>query len=199
MYDVALSFAGEDREYVQQVADILHEIGIRVFYDVYEEVDLWGKDLYTHLDDIYRVKSRHCIMFISKYYKEKLWTNHERASAQARAFIEKSEYILPVRFDNTEIPGIRQTTGYLDLNKYSPEQFATLVARKVKPDYDVDLLIDYLKKWLVHYEINVVGTEIEFKCEAEEYYGKFPLRLLLDMYRLNQLDHMFLHPSIVPW
>jgi len=49
-YDVALSFAGEDREYVEIVADILHELGVKVFYDKYEEADLWGRDLYTHLD-----------------------------------------------------------------------------------------------------------------------------------------------------
>jgi hypothetical protein len=39
-YDVALSFAGEDREYVNQVAGVLNELGIRVFYDKYEQVDL---------------------------------------------------------------------------------------------------------------------------------------------------------------
>ena len=43
MYDVALSFAGEDRPYVQQVAQRLVESGIKVFYDDFEKVDLWGK------------------------------------------------------------------------------------------------------------------------------------------------------------
>jgi len=39
-FDVALSFAGEDRKYVEQVAGFLQEMGIRVFYDKYEEVTL---------------------------------------------------------------------------------------------------------------------------------------------------------------
>ncbi len=39
-YDVCFSFAGEDREYVEQVADTARSKGIRVFYDMYEEVDL---------------------------------------------------------------------------------------------------------------------------------------------------------------
>lgn len=47
-YDVTLSFAGEDRAYVEKVAAALYSLGIRVFYDRYEQVDLWGKDLYTH-------------------------------------------------------------------------------------------------------------------------------------------------------
>ncbi len=48
-YDVTLSFAGEDRPYVEQVAHSLRELGIKVFYDKYYEADLWGKNLYTHL------------------------------------------------------------------------------------------------------------------------------------------------------
>jgi len=30
-FDVALSFAGEDRSYVSEVADVLREMGFRVF------------------------------------------------------------------------------------------------------------------------------------------------------------------------
>src|SRR5688572_21464405 len=105
-YDVALSFAGEDRKYVQRVADILVNLSVRVFYDEYEKSDLWGKDLVGHLDDVYRNKARYCLMFISKHYAKKLWTTHERKSASARAFRARSEYILPGRFDDTDIPGL---------------------------------------------------------------------------------------------
>jgi hypothetical protein len=52
-FDVALSFAGEDREYVGTIANQLRARGIRLFYDQYEQVTLWGKDLYEHLDDVY--------------------------------------------------------------------------------------------------------------------------------------------------
>jgi hypothetical protein len=41
-YHVALSFAGEDRAYVDGVAAKLHASGVKVFYDRYEEVALWG-------------------------------------------------------------------------------------------------------------------------------------------------------------
>ncbi len=36
-YDVALSFAGEDRDYVDKVAKRLQEKGVKVFYDKFEE------------------------------------------------------------------------------------------------------------------------------------------------------------------
>lgn len=133
-YDVALSFAGEDRSYVSQVAHILNSLGVRVFYDEFEEVKLWGKDLYTYLDDIYQNKARYCVIFISVNYANKLWTNHERQSAQARAFQQaRQEYILPARFDDTVIPGIRPTVGYIELRNKTPEQFAYIIAQKVNP------------------------------------------------------------------
>src|SRR5689334_12046341 len=48
-YDVALSFAGEQRPYVLRVAAALRRRGVRTFYDDYEKPEMWGKDLYEHL------------------------------------------------------------------------------------------------------------------------------------------------------
>ena len=131
-YDIALSFAGEEREYVEKVQEYLKDNGISVFYDRHEEVDLWGKDLYVHLDEVYRKKAKYCVMFLSRSYASKVWPNHERESAQARAFEEKKEYILPARFDDTEIPGIRPTVGYIDLRGKAPEEFGCLILNKLK-------------------------------------------------------------------
>jgi hypothetical protein len=202
-YDVALSFAGENREYVDKVANILHELGIKVFYDNFEQVNLWGKNLYTYLDDIYQHKSTFCVMFISRHYKEKLWTNHERESAQARAFIENQEYILPARFDDTVIPGVRPTTGYIELTSIKPDDLAYMIAKKLNKDIDVQILINYLSSQLPDYEIKAEGTKLIFKCDIEDYYGEFPIRLMLEMAKAsdentNWIDYMFLRPSIVP-
>jgi hypothetical protein len=130
-YDIALSFAGEQRDYVQKVASILTKEGISVFYDKFEESNLWGKDLYEHLDDVYRKKSKYCIIFISKEYSNKNWTNHERKSALERAFRENAEYILPVRFDDTEIPGVRSTIGYIDARKKKPKELVNIIKIKL--------------------------------------------------------------------
>lgn len=132
IYDVALSFAGEDRNYVEQVAGFLKNMKIRVFYDDHEKTDLWGKDLYQHLDKIYRLYAKYCVVFCSKSYIKKRWTNHELKSAQVRAFEDNEEYILPAKFDNSEIPGLRTTVGYLDLNKLTPEQLAEQIKKKIK-------------------------------------------------------------------
>lgn len=137
-YEIVLSFAGEDRVYVEAVAKFLKEAGILVFYDKYEESTLWGKDLAEHLDKVYRGSARYCVMFISSAYKDNVWPTHERRSALAKALLERTEYILPARFDNTEIPGIRSTLGYVDLTKKSPEQLGVLIAEKLGKLESVD-------------------------------------------------------------
>ncbi len=130
-YDVCLSFAGDDRLYVEKVAEELRKAGVRVFYDRYEQVELWGKDLYAHLSDIYSTAARYCVLFVSASYARRVWTNHERAAAQERAIREHGEYVLPVRFDGTSIPGLRRTIGYLDLKKISPAKLAKMIVQKL--------------------------------------------------------------------
>lgn len=130
-FDIALSFAGEDREYVDKVATILLSKGVSVFYDKYEEADMWGKNLYDYLCDVYRNKAFYTIMFISKYYKEKMWTNLERQAMQSRAFQENQEYILPARFDDTDISGVLPTVGFISLVDKSPEDFCNTIIKKL--------------------------------------------------------------------
>ncbi|WGH75753.1 TIR domain-containing protein [Tenacibaculum tangerinum] len=148
-YDVVLSFAGEDRDYVEKTASFLRKSGIKVFYDLYEDIDLWGKDLYQHLDDVYQNKAKYAVVFISEHYKRKLWTNHELKSAQARAFSESEEYILPARFDDTEIPGIRKTIGYVSLIDLTPINFAKKIIKKlgdIEPEKFLPDDITYIKE-----------------------------------------------------
>lgn len=131
-YDLAISFAGEDRDVAAQIASALDAVGVRVFYDDYEKADLWGKDLYEYLADIYANHARYCLMLLSENYARKLWTNHERQNAQARAFREREEYILPVKLDDTEIPGIRPTVGYVDLRLTTIPELVQMVLVKLQ-------------------------------------------------------------------
>lgn len=144
-YHVALSFAGEDREYIEQVAVHLRDEGVDVFYDKFEEDDLWGKDLYTHLSDVYQKRAYFTVMFVSAAYGTKLWPNHERKSAQARAFTESREYILPAFFDESvEVPGLLRTTGYISLKNKSPEDLAKLIVSKLqKSDVRISKRMSY--------------------------------------------------------
>jgi hypothetical protein len=130
-FDVCLSFAGEQRDYVERIAAALKAHGLHVFYDQDKDIAaaLWGRDLGEVLDYVYREGSRFCLMFISADYAAKAWTRRERRSALARA-VEQDEYVLPARFDDTELPGFRPTIGYVDLREIAPATLVEFVLRK---------------------------------------------------------------------
>src|SRR6266487_3665883 len=130
-YDIALSIAGEDRAYAEALAEELKRRKIKYFYDDEEKHNLWGKNLYPYLSDLYQNEAHYCVIFISKHYATKRWTTHEREAAQARAFQENEEYILPIRLDNTELPGILPTVAYLEWPPETAETVADLIARKL--------------------------------------------------------------------
>lgn len=131
VYEVVLSYAGEDRQYVEAVAEFLKGRGVSVFYDRFEEVSLWGKDLTEYLDKVFRGSARFCVMFISQYYAEKAWPTYEKRSAFAKAIENREEYILPGRFDDTQVPGLRPTIVYVDLGVKTPEELGRMVLQKL--------------------------------------------------------------------
>jgi hypothetical protein len=130
-YDVALSFAGENRDYVEEVAEELRNLGVTVFYDHFEEVELWGKDLAEHLGKVYGSDARFVVLFLSRAYAAKAWPRHEKQFALASQISTGQERVLPVRFDDTEIPGLPSTVGYLDLRVLTPAKLAELIRQKV--------------------------------------------------------------------
>ena len=195
-YDVVLSFAGEDREYVEECADILTALGIKVFYDSYEQDVLWGKDLYTFLADIYSNKARYAIVFISQHYVKKCWTKHEFKFINERMFNSETEYLLPVFLDDTKLCGIPETQGYLT-NK-TPYEVAVMFAKKINKDIDVELMKSELQQSLPTYEITVRGTNVRFYSAVEEFDAEYPLSFLMELYKLDMLYDLFILPALVP-
>lgn len=131
-YDVCLSFASEQRDYVQQVYNELINNNVRVFYDQGNDIEtmLWGRNLIEVFTDIYKKNARFCVMFLSKDYAHKAWTNLERRRALSRALMEDI-YILPVRMDKTEIPGFDDSLGYLDATTKLPSEIAQQIILKL--------------------------------------------------------------------
>ena len=102
-WDVTLSFAGAQRDYVGQVAKALKARGVRCFYDADEQVRLWGMHLAEELPRIYAEESAAVVVFISAEYADRDWTRLERRAALARAVAEAGVYVLPARFDDSGI------------------------------------------------------------------------------------------------
>ena len=130
-YEVALSFAGEQRHYVEEVARALQSRGIAVFYDEFEKVSLWGESLTEEFHRIFENDAGRVVMFISGDYVQNAWPRHERRSALSKAVHESTEYVLPVRFDDTEVPGLPTDVSYLHAKEYSPSELAAMIGEKL--------------------------------------------------------------------
>lgn len=134
-FDVAMSFAGEDRSLVEAVVTQLQRSGVRVFYDDDQAAAMWGEDLIEYFDQIYRLKSRYAILFISHHYATKMWTRHERRSALARGLEQSEPYVLPIRLDDTALDGLRPTVGYLDARRVGLSGIVEAVLAKLSGGY----------------------------------------------------------------
>jgi hypothetical protein len=131
LFDVALSFSGKQREYVKECFDELLRLNIKAFYDDHEKTSIWGKDLYQHLDNIYRHYAEYCVVFISKSYIERTLPLHELKSTQNAELFNKHEYLLPVRFDDSELPGLRDTIAYINAERITPVELAKIIKDKI--------------------------------------------------------------------
>lgn len=203
-YDVAFSFAGEDREYVEQVALFLKKKNIAVFYDYFEEENLWGKNLVSYLEEIYTCKSKYCVIFISKYYVQKEWTSYESATAMVRMLnsnLKQVEYILPVKFDETKVPGVLSTIGFIDGKRKSPDELGNLIIKKL---YSSDLnnaelisleifkanLINVLSKgfppnWIISYEEAEQYIQFNYTYHDFFYHLEFAFQIEENVLLLN--------------
>lgn len=76
-YDVALSFAGEDRAFAQALFDELEERGLTVFYDHTEQARILGEDLERFFAPIYAADADYVVVILGPSYGERRWTRFE--------------------------------------------------------------------------------------------------------------------------
>jgi TIR domain-containing protein len=113
-FDVAVSFASEDREFVGEIVSQLTASNARVFCDSDFSAGIRGEELPGHLDRIYRRKTPHAVIFVSRFYAEKMWVRYERRAVITGAHDNSGIHILAVRLDDTSLPGLRPAIGCLD-------------------------------------------------------------------------------------
>lgn len=130
-FDVAPSFAEQDRAQVEPIVRRLEELGVKVYYDEDQVVARWGLDLVEHIVETLTHKVRYVLMFASRHYVGHKWAQHERRTAQARALELQNEYVLPIKLDDTEVPGLLSTIGFLDRRKHTVDVIAQAVVEKL--------------------------------------------------------------------
>jgi TIR domain len=131
-FDVLLSFAGVERHYARAIYDIASANGLHIFLDEESQHEIWGKNLVEYLNHTYRQRGSYVLVLLSVAYLERAYTRVERRAAFDRMIHEESEYLLPVKVDDSWIEGLPISTGYLDLRIHGVLGVCELLVRKIR-------------------------------------------------------------------
>lgn len=106
-YDVAISYAKNDREVAEALASRLAARGLRVFYDRTRAETLWGERLGDVLTEIYGRAATVVVVLVSCHYGASRWTMLERNAARSRLGAhDTAGSVLPLCLDDTEPVGL---------------------------------------------------------------------------------------------
>ena len=132
-FDVALSFPGEIRDYIEPVvAELEHNIGPNsYFYDSNYVSQLARPSLDVLLQDIYRNRSKLVVVFLCSDYQEKEWCGIEFRAIKEIIMQHDNEKVMFVKMDEGEVAGVFKTDGYVDGRKYVPAEVARFIQERV--------------------------------------------------------------------
>ena len=66
--------------------------------------------------------------------------------------VKQIEYILPVKFDETKVPGILGTIGFVDGKKKTPEELGKLIINKISKKNDIQnscVTVEEFKEYMI--------------------------------------------------
>ncbi len=102
-YDVAISFAGENRDLARTFAEKIELFDASVFFDELYEPNLLGRALTKQFTNIFNEESRFVLCLLDKHHLEKIWPTFERETFRTRV---SEEAVIPVYLDSTIFLGI---------------------------------------------------------------------------------------------
>jgi hypothetical protein len=147
IFDLAFSFAGEDRQYVESVKAECDKLGLSTYYDKERKVEQWGKSFISEQRKVYSgYKTKHFVPFISKHYFSKPIPTDEFKSALLES-TKRSRYILPIKLDDSRISVeyLRRDVQYLKSEDHTPKQLALalkqIVDEGAESPKDIDQLL----------------------------------------------------------
>lgn len=133
-YDLAFSFAGPDRDYVEETKDQCDVLGLRVMYDRDLSNEWWGTNFIAEQRRIYGARALFFVPFISVDYFSRPIPADEFATAMWTDVARGGGYILPVIIGDVVVPADRLPphVGYLRAEEYEPDELAHEMLRKVR-------------------------------------------------------------------
>lgn len=135
-FEVALSFPGEHRNYVEEVAECLAMSfdKERVLYDKYHEVEFARLDLDVYLPKLYLKDSELIVIFLCSEYADKHWCKLEWRYIRQLITSVEGQRIMLVSFgepgDLSDI-GILPGDGYINLHSLTPKLAADKIIKRI--------------------------------------------------------------------
>ena len=132
-FDIALSFPGEVRPYVESVAQILFsKMGkTRVFYDNAYKGQLARPNLDTALQALYS-RARLIVAFLSADYASKKWCHIEFRAIREIINARDDDRVMFVRHDSATVQGVFSADGYIDAETHDPAELAEMILERVQ-------------------------------------------------------------------
>lgn len=138
-FRVALSFPGENRDFVEEVASHLsiHVGQENVLYDKFYEAEFARPDLDIYLPNLYRTQSELIAIFLCADYTKKRWCRLEWRFIRQMICTTDASRIMFLSFDDIgAVPeiGILSGDGYVSIGKRTAQEIAKIILQRLQID-----------------------------------------------------------------
>jgi tetratricopeptide (TPR) repeat protein len=132
-FRIALSFAGEKRPFVKEVADILAKrFGqASILYDKYHEAEFANADLAFDLPSLYKQDTDLIVSVFCKDYDKKEWCGLEWRAIFSIIKEGDAKQIMLTRFDHADGKGLHGLAGFIELDHRTPDEAVTLILERL--------------------------------------------------------------------
>ena len=132
-FRIAFSFAGEKRNYVKQVADLLaKQFGEdKILYDKFYEAKFAKAGLAFSLPELYHTETDLIVTVFCQDYDKKEWCGLEWNAIYGLIKQGKVEQVMLTRFNRVEGKGLYGLAGFIELDEKSPEETAKLILERL--------------------------------------------------------------------
>ncbi|MEI7462698.1 MAG: TIR domain-containing protein [Pirellula sp.] len=129
---VALSFPGEHRKYVEDIAQTLaSQFGKkRVLYDKFHEAEFGRPNLDLHLQRLYSKESSLVVVFLCEAYEESQWCGMEWRSIREMIKERRDNELMFIRLDYGDVKGIFEIDGTVDALGRPSNEIASLILQR---------------------------------------------------------------------
>jgi hypothetical protein len=133
-FKVALSFSGEYRDYVKQVANELERVLGKdsYFFDENYKAQLAMPSMDLLLQNIYSKQSDLIVVFFGNSYQKKEWCGIEFSAIRELILHKQKNRIMYIKMDEGKVAGILNIDGYIDARTTTSTEIASCIKERLQ-------------------------------------------------------------------